>query len=489
MDLLDGRLKFRHLILLIAVYERGSVVRAAESLHLTQPAATRTLRELEALADLPLFVRVPRGMRPTVYGEALTEHARAVVAEIRRAGDHLTGLRQGRDGTVTVGTLLAGANVLLPRAVAGLKRERPRLTVVVREGTPDVLHPALLAGELDVIVGRVGSTPSQGDGLRQRKLYREPIRLAVRSGHPLLDTADVTLADTLGFPWILPVEQTALRQELGAVFVDRGLTPPHGPHRVHVHPHHAGAAAPDGHGGAPARTGPARGRAPRRAPGRTPFGGAYGGHHRSSPPDTHPRSPSAAPPPRPGSGPAARDARWNAGGWLAVVFTFSVRLQVDSRSVGLRYRRGRRGGRCLQAGWGLQMGRKATWAQIVRLGSGSRRIAQAAGVRRSGSAVSALALGAVQWLAGFLTRGRSPGGILAVAAVGGDPFHGGALPAVCLRRHVRAAVADQHRCRFRPGGQALRNHYTRRGQSFAGQVGRTRPAPGTIQPNPHAQAR
>ncbi|MER5769735.1 LysR substrate-binding domain-containing protein [Streptomyces sp. NPDC001985] len=226
MDLLDGRLKFRHLSLLIAVHEHGSVVRAAESLHLTQPAATRTLQELEAIADLPLFVRVPRGMRPTVYGEALAEHARAVVAEVRRAGEHLTGLRQGREGTVTVGTLLAGANVLLPRAVAGLKRERPRLTVVVREGTPDVLHPALLAGELDVIVGRVGSAPAEGDGLRQRMLYREPIRLAVRSGHPLLGAADVTLPDTLGFPWILPVEQTALRQELGALFVDRGLALP-----------------------------------------------------------------------------------------------------------------------------------------------------------------------------------------------------------------------------------------------------------------------
>ncbi|GAA2230221.1 LysR family transcriptional regulator [Streptomyces amakusaensis] len=226
MDLLDGRLKFRHLTLLIAVHAHGSVVRAAESLHLTQPAATRTLHELEAIADLPLFVRVPRGMRPTVYGEALAEHARAVVAEIRRAGEHLTGLREGQDGTVAVGTLLAGANVLLPRAVAGLKRERPRLTVVVREGTPDVLHPALLAGELDVIVGRVGPVPAEGDGLSQRMLYREPIRLAVRSGHPLLAAPGVTLTDTLGFPWILPVERTALRQELGALFVDRGLALP-----------------------------------------------------------------------------------------------------------------------------------------------------------------------------------------------------------------------------------------------------------------------
>ncbi|WP_234312395.1 LysR substrate-binding domain-containing protein [Streptomyces griseus] len=322
MDLLDGRLKFRHLTLLIAVYECGSVVRAAESLHLTQPAATRTLRELEAVAELPLFVRVPRGMRPTVYGEALVGHARAVVAEVRRAEEHLTGLRQGRDGTVTVGTLLAGANVLLPRAVARLKRERPRLTVVVREGTPDVLHPALLGGELDVIVGRMGTAPGDGEGekVRQRTLYREPIRLAVRAGHPLLagdggtdgegaggggrggvapadgerpdrggldgvaradgedrarggrggispadderpdgrgpdgiapaDGEDragtgrggtppadderpdrggrggISLTDALAHPWILPVEQTALRQELGALFVERGLSLP-----------------------------------------------------------------------------------------------------------------------------------------------------------------------------------------------------------------------------------------------------------------------
>ncbi|MFC8176592.1 LysR substrate-binding domain-containing protein [Streptomyces sp. NPDC012438] len=229
MDLLDGRLKFRHLTLLIAVYDHGSVVRAAESLHLTQPAATRTLRELEAIAELPLFVRVPRGMRPTVYGEALVGHARTVVAEIRRAREHLTGLRRGQDGTVTVGTLLAGANVLLPRAVARLKKERPRLTVVVREGTPDVLHPALLSGELDLIVGRVGPAPC-GEALRQRMLYREPIRLAVRAGHPLLAEGPaggtVALTDALAHPWILPVEQTALRQELGALFVDRGLPLP-----------------------------------------------------------------------------------------------------------------------------------------------------------------------------------------------------------------------------------------------------------------------
>lgn len=232
MDLLDGRLKFRHLTLLVAIVQHGGVARAAQSLHLTQPAATRTLRELETVAGLPLFVREARGMRPTSYGEALAGHARAVLTEVRRAEEHLEGLRQGHQGTVTVGTLLAGANVLLPRAVARLKQERPQLTVVVREGTLDVLHPALLAGELDVIVGRVGAASEEGDGLHQRLLYRERIMLAVRAGHPLLaapptpGAGAVTLPDALGYPWILPVEQTALRQELGQLFAERGLALP-----------------------------------------------------------------------------------------------------------------------------------------------------------------------------------------------------------------------------------------------------------------------
>ncbi|MFC7934376.1 LysR substrate-binding domain-containing protein [Streptomyces cinereoruber] len=194
-------------------------------------------------------------MRPTVYGEALVGHARAVVAEIRRAREHLTGLRQGQDGTVTVGTLLAGANVLLPRAVARFKQERPRLTIVVREGTPDVLHPALLGGELDLIVGRVGS--AAGDALRQRMLYREPIRLAVRAGHPLLTEGPAGGTDALAHPWILPVEQTALRQELGALFADRGLPLPTDWVECTSIPTMRALAPPDRHGGAPARTGPA----------------------------------------------------------------------------------------------------------------------------------------------------------------------------------------------------------------------------------------
>ena len=153
--LLDGRLKIRHLVLVIAIADEGTLVRAAASLHITQPVVTRGLREVEELLGVPLFDRLPRGVVPTQYGHSFIARARSVLAELRIADEEVRLLQSGRLGTVTVGTHLAGSNLLLPRAIAGLKAEHPRLTVVVREGTPDTLQQLLLAGDLDLTVGRL----------------------------------------------------------------------------------------------------------------------------------------------------------------------------------------------------------------------------------------------------------------------------------------------------------------------------------------------
>ncbi|NNC09764.1 LysR family transcriptional regulator, partial [Corallococcus exiguus] len=62
-----ARLKTRQLLLLIALAEEGNIHRAAAALNMTQPAASKLLRELEAMLDVQLFERMPRGMRPTRY--------------------------------------------------------------------------------------------------------------------------------------------------------------------------------------------------------------------------------------------------------------------------------------------------------------------------------------------------------------------------------------------------------------------------------------
>ncbi|MFC4913613.1 LysR substrate-binding domain-containing protein [Actinomadura gamaensis] len=225
IDLLNGRLKLRHLVLVVAIADHGSVLRAAEHLHLAQPAVTRSLREVEHVLGVELFSRGPRGVTPTLFGEAFVEHARAVLAELRRAGERISGLADGQVGTVTIGTLLAGSNVLLPRAIAALKRERPGITVIVQEATFDAQVPRLLDGEIDMVLGRLNPIGDQ-PGLRQIVLYGEPVRLVARAGHPARDRDGLTLADLLDYPWVLPLQQTALRSELEQIFRDRGLALP-----------------------------------------------------------------------------------------------------------------------------------------------------------------------------------------------------------------------------------------------------------------------
>lgn len=222
--LLDGRLKIRHLVLVAAIADEGTLVRTAQALHVTQPVVTRGLREVEELLGVPLFERLPRGVTPTEYGLQFIERARSILAELRVAGEEMALLKSGRAGTVTVGTHLAGSNLLLPRAIAALKAENPRLTVIVRESTPDALQQLLLSGDLDLTVGRL--SPTVSNRLEQERLHQEPIRLVARAGHPVHSRTKVALADLVNFPWIFPGAQTALRAELEAVFFHEGLALP-----------------------------------------------------------------------------------------------------------------------------------------------------------------------------------------------------------------------------------------------------------------------
>lgn len=223
--LLDGRLKLRHLTLVCALDDKGSLVRAAEALHVTQPVLTRSLRELEVILGARLFDRSARGMRPTVIGAAFVGHARAVLGQIRQAGDDVDDLVNARTGSVRVGTHLAGASLLLPKAIAQLKRRSPGVVVTVREATPDVLAEELLSGDLDLIVSRL-QTAGIDPRLRTEALYREPIALVTRPGHPAQDLDHPQLADLVRYPWVVPVQQTELRRQLTELLADADLELP-----------------------------------------------------------------------------------------------------------------------------------------------------------------------------------------------------------------------------------------------------------------------
>jgi DNA-binding transcriptional LysR family regulator len=222
--LLDGRLKVRHLVLVDALTRQGSVIGAAAELHITQPVATRSLHDIEAILGVPLYERGPRGITPTIFGEAFTEHARAVLAQLNQAGRHVVELADADRGTVVVGTHLAGSNVLLPQAIARLKDTHPYLTVIVREGTPEALLVELEAGRIDMFVGRLTSPTTET--VVRTALYDEHVEFFTRAQHPLAQQGSVAFAELAAYPWILPGTETSLRHELEEFFARHAVPLP-----------------------------------------------------------------------------------------------------------------------------------------------------------------------------------------------------------------------------------------------------------------------
>src|SRR3982750_2737840 len=87
-----ARLKTRQLMLIVALAEEGNIHRAAQVLDMTQPAASKLLKDLEDMLEVPLFERLPRGMRPTWFGETMVRHARMGLASLNQEHEGLTPL-------------------------------------------------------------------------------------------------------------------------------------------------------------------------------------------------------------------------------------------------------------------------------------------------------------------------------------------------------------------------------------------------------------
>ncbi len=220
-----SRLKMRHLVLLGELGEHRSIMHAAAAAHMTQPAASKMLTELEQILGTPLFDRMPRGVVPTPFGEIMIRRARAALAEMSLGHQEVMTLRSGLGGRVAVGTVLTPATGLLPAAVLGLKAMHPNLHVAIEVDVSKTLLGRLRAGQLEMMVGRI-LEPEAADELNFEPLSDEPHCIFARAGHPLQVRDDLTLADLAGAGWILPAQGSILRDRLTSLFLSCGLALP-----------------------------------------------------------------------------------------------------------------------------------------------------------------------------------------------------------------------------------------------------------------------
>jgi len=219
-------LTLRQLQMIVAIADRRSLSRAAQAMNVAQPSLTRSLREAEAGLGVKLFERTPRGMAPTIFGEVLVRHGKAVDAELRGATDEIQALNRGGAGRVAIGVTLLGTAALVPRAIAAFSVKWPTVTVQLIHARDNAdAATRLLSGDLDLAVR---PSPEHGpeEGLIEDYLFTSQLGVWARGNHPLFRRGAVALQDLLDFGWVLPVKSVAPRRQLDNVFRQRGLIPP-----------------------------------------------------------------------------------------------------------------------------------------------------------------------------------------------------------------------------------------------------------------------
>lgn len=222
-----GNLKLPHMRLIAAIADRGQLQQAAEDLGLTQPAASRSLAEIERLVGMPLFERHPKGMTPTEIGRAAVRSARMVVAQIQEFAREVADHRQGLSGLIRVGAVTGAAVGYLVPAIRQMRAVAPRVEVRADIAPSTVLLPALDEGSLDFIIGRLlpESDPADYVVLPGQP---EPIAFLMRRGHPLAADGRVGIADLAQFDWVIQERGTPIRAAVEAALVRAGLSMPSG---------------------------------------------------------------------------------------------------------------------------------------------------------------------------------------------------------------------------------------------------------------------
>ncbi|MBN3775778.1 LysR family transcriptional regulator, partial [Burkholderia sp. Se-20378] len=179
----------------------GSLGRAADALHVTQPALSRILKRLEDQVGAPLFERHSKGVQLTAFGDALLPHATLLQHEAEHAREELDAMRGFAKGTIKVGTVGSIASLVLPVAVGRVLDRWPNLRVEIIEGVWDRLAEGLNKHEIDLALSAHGPDTDEIVAIPECR-WEDRSHIVAAPQHPLRALGRApTLADTLHARW------------------------------------------------------------------------------------------------------------------------------------------------------------------------------------------------------------------------------------------------------------------------------------------------
>ncbi len=214
-------MELRALRMFVEVVRQGGFSRATKTVHATQSAISKAVRQLEDEFGLPLLERLPGGVRLTTAGEIVHRRALALLAQAEDLTGELDELKGLRRGLLRLGVPFIGSEMLFAGVLAEYRSRYPGIEVRLTEQGSQRLEELVLAGELDL----AGSLLPVADNLAWKELHREPIDVLVPSDHPLARAKSMTFRDLGDQPAILYAPGFALNPIILDAYRRNRLTP------------------------------------------------------------------------------------------------------------------------------------------------------------------------------------------------------------------------------------------------------------------------
>jgi LysR family transcriptional regulator of abg operon len=218
-----GIVKLQTLKAMICIEEVGSLRAAAEMLHVSQPALSAAIQQLEEELKAPLLARTKRGVSLTSFGKAFMHHAHLIVSECQRAQEEIDQLRGNWEGRVTFATSPAVALGPLPPAVASFAREFPAVIINVRDGLYPSVSPQLRDGTLDFALTAAHKHDIDTD-LEAQALHVSDIVIVCQRDHP--QAKATRLAELVDCRWAFSTAPRGPGAIIRDAFSSHGLPEP-----------------------------------------------------------------------------------------------------------------------------------------------------------------------------------------------------------------------------------------------------------------------
>ncbi|MFT3800379.1 MAG: LysR family transcriptional regulator [Burkholderiaceae bacterium] len=216
------RLRGAHLTLLVALDETGSLSRSAERVGISQPAATKALREIEGIFGTRLFERSTKGIEPNDMGRSIVRSARRLRAELIAVRNELTHMLNGGGVRLSVGAVMGAITGVVISAIAELHRQYPNLFVEFIEGTSGELLQMLDQRRIDVAIARP-SVSTHPEAYTFEPLNSEYLLLVVGPKGPLTKRKSLKLEELVECRWLVFPSQMPMRNLLEEAFFNAGL--------------------------------------------------------------------------------------------------------------------------------------------------------------------------------------------------------------------------------------------------------------------------